>query len=65
MGSVNDSESRWSSYKPGDKVVYKSNGYKLKVGTVTSVGSSVKLRDITSDRAKSIPFSKVTGRFKS
>ena len=64
MGSINDTEMRWSTYKPGDKVVYKSYD-KLKVGTVTSVGSSVKISDIMTDKVQSVPFSKVSGRFNS
>ena len=64
MGLTNDTEKRWSSYTPGEKVVYKSYG-ELKVGTVTSVGGSVKIRDIMTDRVQSVPFSKVSGRFNS
>ena len=64
MGSINDFEKRWSSYKPGDKVTYKSYG-ELKIGTVTSVGDSVKIRDTMTDRVQSVPFSKVAGRFNS
>ena len=62
MGSVNDIEKRWSSYKLGKKVDYKSYG-KLKIGTVTSTGSNVKIRDTMTDRVHSVPFSKVSGRF--
>ena len=65
MGSINDTEMRWSTYKPEDKVVYKSFGDKLKVGTVTSVGSSVKISDIMTDNVRSDPFHKVIGRFNS
>ena len=64
MGSINDIEKRWSSYTPGEKVVYKSYG-ELKVGTVTSIGSNVKIRNTMTDRVQSVPFHKVAGRFNS
>ena len=64
MGSTNDIDKRLSSYTPGEKVVYKSYG-ELKVGTVTSVGNSVKIRDTMTDRVQSVPFSKVSQRFNS
>ena len=65
MGSINDTEMYWSAYTLGDKVVYKSYGDKLKIGTIISVGSRVKIRDNMTDRVQSVSFNKVAGPFNS
>ena len=54
-----------STSKPKEKVIYKSYGDKLKVGTVTSVGTSDQISDIMTNNVRSVPFHKVTGRFNS
>ena len=65
MGSINDTEMYRSAYKPGDKVVYKSYGDKLKIGTIISGGSRVKIRDNMTNRVQSVSFNKVAGPFNS
>ena len=63
MGSINDTEMCYRAYIPGDKVVYRSYGDKLKTGTIISVGSRVKIRDNITDKVQSVSFNKVAGPF--
>ena len=61
--STHGKEMRLCTYDLGDKVICQLNDNKLRTGTITFIGSQVKIKDSKTDITQSVPLKNVIGHF--